>query len=146
MTDRRQILQVGLVATAGVILVPGCTSDTARDEQTPAVPDAQQADEIDLVAAYDAAIAAGGKNVAVLTRIRDEHREHLRGLGWESANGTASPTGEPSPGKAALLRAERRAARLRADGARDSAEPEEAQILSLIAASESQHVVILESL
>ena len=145
MTNRLQILQLGLVTAAGVIILPGCSSDGEREAQTPPTPDDQQADEIALVAAYDAAIAGGGKNLAVLTRIRDEHAEHLRGLGWEAPTATASAS-EPAPGKAALLRAERRAARLRADGARDSSEPEQAQILALIAASESQHVVILESL
>lgn len=144
MTDRRQFLQVGLVAVAGVAVLPGCSSEEAPDEAQPAVPDAQQADELALIAAYDAAIAAGGKNVEALTIIRSEHAEHLRALGWQAAAASTSP--EPSPGKAALLRAERRAARLRADGARDSADTDQAQMLALIAASESQHVALLESL
>lgn len=146
MTDRRQILQVGLVATAGVLILPGCASESATEQQTPAVPDAQQADELALVAAYDAAIADGGKDVEVLRRIRDEHAEHLRGLGWQNASASPSASAQAAPGKAALLRAERRAARQRADGARDASDTEQAQILALIAASESQHVAILESL
>lgn len=146
MTDRRQILQVGLVTAAGVAFLPGCSSDTATDESTPAVPDAQQADEIALIEAYEAAIAADPTGIEILTRIRDEHAEHLRALGWQAVSATPSSSARPRVGKAALLRAERRAARQRADGARDAADAEQAQILALIAASESQHVVTLESL
>lgn len=145
MTDRRQLLQVGLITAAGVAVLPGCSSTPNSEPRTPATPDAQQADEIALVVAYDAAIAAGGNNVEVLTRIRDDHAEHLRGLGWQAGTPEPSP-GEEAPGRAALVRAERQAARRRADGARDAADAEQAQILALIAASESQHVVILESL
>jgi hypothetical protein len=146
MTDRRLILQAGLVAVVGSTLLPGCTSEQAVEEQSPATPDAQQSDELALLAAYDAAIAAGGKNVEVLAVLRQEHAEHLRALGWQTAAASPAGSAEPAPGKAALLRAERRAARLRADGARDAGDPERAQVLALIAASESQHVVTLESL
>jgi hypothetical protein len=76
--------------------------------------------------------------------LRDEHAAHLRALGWEDA-----PIAEASPEpvtRAALVRAERRAARMRADAARDATDVELAQILALIAASESQHVVTLEAL
>lgn len=144
MTDRRQVLQAAVLAATGVLVLPGCSSD----DQTPdaaAVPDPQQADELALIAAYDAALAtAGPKQAAVFQALRDEHEAHARALGW-----TQVPAPSPSPepvGRAALLRAERAAARQRADGARDASEPELAQILALIAASEAQHVVTLEAL
>ncbi len=144
MTDRRQVLQVGLLAAAGVALLPGCSSETPTVQQPP-TPDDQQADELALIAAYDAALAtATPKQAAVFTALREEHAAHLRALGW-----TDEPPASSSPepvGRAALLRAERRASRQRADAARDSDDAEQAQILALVAASESQHVITLEAL
>lgn len=144
MTDRRHVLQMA-VLVAGVAALPACTSeDSAR--QSPPTPDPQQADELALIAAYDAAIAdAGADRVAVLTRIREEHISHVRAMGWEFV--PSSPTASPTPvTRADLVRFERRASRSRSDAARDTSDPQSAQILALIAASESQHVVELESL
>lgn len=144
MTDRRQVLQVAVLAAAGVLVLPGCSSDEATPEIAP-TPDTQQADELALIAAYDAALAtAGPKEAVVFQALRDEHAAHVRALGWQEQPPTSV---DPEPvGRAALLRAERAAARQRADAARDATDAELAQILALIAASEAQHVVTLEAL
>ena len=145
MTDRRQVLQMAVVAAAGVAILPGCSSSDAPEPDQTRTPDAQQADELALIAAYDAALAdAKPKQAVTLQTLRDEHAAHLRALGWDDG-----PVVEPSPEpvtRAALVRAERRAARMRADAARDATDVELAQILALIAASESQHIVTLEAL
>ncbi len=95
-----------------------------------------------LIAAYDAALAAGAKSPDRLAKIRDEHVAHLKALGWDQP---PAPTVQPRPsGRKALVRAERRAARARARAAAVSEDSERAQILALIAASEAQHVVTLE--
>jgi hypothetical protein len=145
MTDRRQVLQMAVVAAAGVAILPGCSGSDAPEPDQTRTPDEQQADELALIAAYDAALAtAKPKQAVTLQSLRDEHAAHLRALGWEDA-----PIAEASPEpvtRAALVRAERRAARMRADAARDATDVELAQILALIAASESQHVVTLEAL
>ncbi len=141
MTDRRSVLQVGLVCGA-LMALPACSSDPAAPPEDPPVPDPEQADEIALIAAYDAALAAGAKSPERLQKIRDEHVAHLRALGWEQP---PTPTAGSGPtGRKVLVRAERRASRARARAAAVTEDSERAQILALIAASEAQHVVTLE--
>lgn len=146
MVDRRHVLQVAAVGSAALAL-PACRSTTRVDgeEPPPGTPDQQQADELALIAAYDAAIAGAGRAAGVAyQRLRDEHAAHLRALGWDEPPpppGTASP-----PTRRQLVRAERRAMRLRTSGARQTDDAEKAQLLALIAASEAQHVVTLEGL
>lgn len=144
MTDRRQVLQVAVLAAAGVLVLPGCSTDDPAPDVS-ATPDAQQADELALIAAYDAAlVSAGPKQAVVFQTLRDEHAAHARALGWTDV--PAPTTSQESVGRAALVRLERAAARQRADGARDAIDAELAQVLALIAASEAQHVVTLEAL
>ncbi len=144
MTDRRQVLQVAVLAAAGVLVLPACSTDDPAPDVS-ATPDPQQANELALIAAYDAALlSAGPKQTAVFQALRDEHAAHARALGWTDI--PAPTTSQESVGRAALLRAERAAARQRADGARDAGDTELAQVLALIAASEAQHVVTLEAL
>jgi len=145
VTDRRQVLQVAVLAAAGVLVLPGCSTDDPAPDGVSATPDPQQADELALIAAYDAALlSAGPKQTAVFQTLRDEHAAHARALGWTEP--PPPPTSQESVGRAALVRLERAAARQRADGARDASEAELAQVLALIAASEAQHVVTLEAL
>ena len=144
MADRRQVLRAGLLAVVAAGVMPGCAATRDEPEAVP-TPDQQQSDEIMLIALYDDAIlTAGPAASAVYQRIRDEHAAHLRALGWEPAT-TPAPTASEPPKRAALVKAERSAARSRTTAARDSADSEIAQILALIAASEAQHVVDLES-
>lgn len=143
MTDRRRVLQAGLVCTA-LLALPACSSDTAEPPESPPVPDPEQADELALITAYDQALTtAGVRSEATLRVIRDEHVAHLRALGWEQplANTTTSAQ---RVGRKALQNAEREAARSRARAATNAEDSERAQILALIAASEAQHVVSLE--
>lgn len=141
MTDRRQVLQAAVLAAAGMAILPGCSTQDGPTAPPP-TPDPAQADELALISAYDAAlVTAKPADQARLQTIRDEHVAHLRALGWEdlpapSASGSRTTTAQ-------LIRAERRAARVRTQAARDATDADEAQLLALIAASEYQHVVTL---
>ena len=147
MTDRRHVLQMGALGAIALVAAPACTDDSTRGgTQPPPVPDAQQSEELALIAAYDAAIeAAGPTRAGVYRRIRDEHVAHLRALGWEAP---PVPGTSPAPGasRRALRRAEVTAGRSHADAAVREPEPERAQLLALISASESQHAVDLAAL
>ena len=146
MTDRRHVLQMGALAAVALAAAPACSEDADEPDAPPPVPDAQQSEEIALIAAYDAAIAtAGPARAAEYQRIRDEHVAHLRALGWEAPPATAqSPT--PPASLRALRRAEIGAGRSHAAAAVRETDQERAQLLALIAASESQHASALAAL
>lgn len=143
MTDRRRVLQAGLVCAA-VLTLPACSSDPTDPPDSPPVPDPDQADELALIAAYDRALTTAGAQLeARLRPIREEHLAHLRALGWDQPpSSPQAATGRV--GRRALLAAERQAARSRTRAAALAEDAERAQILALIAASEAQHVVTLE--
>jgi hypothetical protein len=147
MTDRRRVLQMGALAAVALVAAPACTDDaTTGGTQPPPVPDAQQSEELALIAAYDAAIqSAAPAREGVYRRIRDEHVAHLRALGWEAA---PAPGTSPAPAasRRALRRAEVTAGRSHAAAAVRESEPERAQLLALISASEAQHAVDLAAL
>lgn len=141
MTDRRLVLQAAAVSALGLVVLPGCSTDS-ETPAAPPTPDAQQADELALIALYDAALAAAPPAQAELwQRIRDEHAAHLTALGWQEAPPTPGPPAA-MPGSA-MRRAERAAARMRTQAARDEPDAQKAQVLALIAASEAQHVAAL---
>lgn len=156
MVDRRRVLQVAAVGAVG-LAVPACRSSASDDDAEPPPADQQpdeqqadelaeqQADELALIAAYDAALADTASPArATLQRLRDEHAAHLRALGWDEQTPTQTPVKPPA--RRQLVRAERRALRLRTAGAQRTDDPEQAQLLTLIAASEAQHIATLESL
>lgn len=144
MTDRRHVLQAGVVAVVGLTILPGCSDDTPSQEPV-ATPDPQQADELALIEAYTAALsAAGPRATRVYTQLRDEHVAHLQALGWQGPAPEAASTSRVS--RADLIRAERRATRSRTRAAQSAEDAEQAQILALIAASEAQHAATLEAL
>ena len=146
MTDRRHVLQMGALAAVALVAAPACSDDADEPGAPPPVPDAQQAEEITLIAAYDSAItSAGPARAAEYQRIRDEHVAHLRALGWEA---TPAPTQSPAPPASlrALRRAEIGAGRSHAAAAVRETDQERAQLLALIAASESQHAAALGTL
>lgn len=145
MTDRRLVLQMALLA-AGTAALPACGSTSVLPFTPDPTPDAQQEAEIALVAAYDAALASAGPAARkVYQRIRDEHAEHVRALGWSRPVPTPSSMPEPMS-TARLVAEERKALRRHTEGARQTSDLERAQVLALIAASEAQHVVTLRSL
>jgi hypothetical protein len=142
MADRRQVVQ-GVLAFAGLALLPGCSQDQAAPPPAP-TPDPQQADELALIAAYDAALmSAAPAERRELTRIRDEHVAHLSALDWSVEPTAIAPSSTITD--AQLARAERRAARSRTRAAREAADPDRAQVLALIAASEAQHAAWWEA-
>lgn len=145
MTNRRQLLQVAALSGIGLPLVSACDTQILPVPKPEPTPDSQQADEMALIAAYDAALLdAPPRLLELYQRIRAEHAEHLRALGWSAQLPTPSAAASPPTAKS-LLRAERAALRRHTQGARTTADFEQAQILALIAASEAQHVIALES-
>ncbi len=147
MTDRRHVLQAGVLATVTLVALPACTDELGTPPTPPApTPDELQSAEMALIAAYDAALTSAGTAAREqYQRIRDEHAAHLRALGWADQPLPASATSSP-PGRRALRRAEAAASRARARAAVTATDAEQAQILALIAASEAQHVVTLDAL
>ncbi|MBK6761921.1 MAG: hypothetical protein IPG68_00955 [Micrococcales bacterium] len=147
MTDRRHVLQVGMLATVTLVALPACTDEPGSQPTAPApTPDELQAAEMKLIAAYDAALgSAGNAAQAQYQRIRDDHAAHLRALGW-TAEPTPDAATERPPGRRALRRAEVAASKARARAAVAATDAEQAQILALIAASEAQHVATLDAL
>ena len=144
MIDRRRVLQLGALAALTTTVLPACGTDEQGQPAPQPTPDPQQADELALIAAYDAALlSAGPRATVVYQRLRDEHVEHLVALGWQQP--PPAPV-ESNSSRRNLIRAERRASRIRIDAAATSPDVEQAQILALIAASEAQHVVDLEAL
>ncbi len=142
MTDRRHVLQVAALAAAGLTVLPACSEDVDNPPEATPSPDADQAAELALIAAYDAALAQ--RDNETLRLIRDQHADHLRALGWQEPPPAATASAGPS--RKQLIRAERRAERQWAAAASTETDPERAQVLALIAASEAQHVVTLGAL
>jgi hypothetical protein len=144
MTDRRQVLQMGALTAVALVAAQACSDDNpGASTATPAVPDAQQSRELELIAAYDTAIrSAGQARVAQYQRIRDEHIAHLRALGWQTIP-SPSASAAPAMSRRALRRAEVAAGRSHGRAAVRETEPERAQLLALISASEAQHAALL---
>lgn len=147
MLTRRDLLAVGLAAS-GTALLSACGSDSDPDSTTESVPGGDEAIRRDVAAAelalihrYDAAIdTAPDTLVPLLTRIRDEHVDHLTSMGGSST--AATPTHSPKPVET-LKAAERTAARMRRTAAVAAEDGELARLLALIAASEAGHVAAL---
>lgn len=100
-----------------------------------------------LVAAYDQALRAQPNLAALLTPLRDQHREHAGAVGSTqapatAATGSAAPT-SPEQVLAELLAAERAAVTERTQVCDASTGPQFASLIALIAASEAGHVEYL---
>lgn len=155
---RRTGLALALAAPIG--LLAAC-SDGASDAAVPAgsdgsgdVPSGKQAvdqavQEADLVALYDAVLAAfpGSDAADVLAAVRDQHARHRDALGGATGPSAATPTVPTTLRGAltALADTEREASRARIRACVDAADPEKARLLSLIAASEASHVPALRA-
>lgn len=168
LLTRRTLLAGG--AAAGVGLLAGCRDDSAANPAggpaaAPTGPDrrlraAALAEEADLLARYDAALAAHPGLSATLAPIRGEHGEHHRAL-LASMQSTRPGSGSPSPARPpatapvvapvptdpravliALAAAESSAAASRVDGCL-TASRQLAPLLGAIAGSESSHAVVL---
>lgn len=149
MTDRRRLLQSAALLGFGLPALAGCPREDGGDGQTPRAPSPEEAAELELIAAYDAALAGAPEGRrAAYARIREEHVQHLRALGG-SPVATVPPSATASaaaPNRRSLIRAERRAMRSATNGAVVAEDPDRAQLLALIAASEAQHAAALEVL
>ena len=147
MLTRRDVLAAGL-AVSGTALLGACAPALAPESPSEPPPGGDDAVRRDVAAAeqslihqYEAAIAtAPDPLVPLLTRIRDEHVDHLTSMGGAAVS--AAPCA--APGTVDLLRAaERDAARMRRTAAVAAADSELARVLALIAASEAGHVAAL---
>lgn len=154
MLTRRQ----GLTAVAILGPVGFLAACSSTDEPGPATPSALPAtistavaaQEQDLVALYDAIIAAFPALGAPLQVIRDQHGQHAATLD-PSSSPSPAPTSQDLPedenaAVAALVTAERRAMRQRIDACVEASEAGLARTLTFIAASEGSHVPALRDL
>ena len=149
--SRRQGL-TALAVLGPVGLFTACSSGAAPTESTAApspatVSSAVAAQERELVALYDAVIAAHPELASALQVIADQHREHAVALedgGDEAATASVSPApAEAQAALATLIAAERRAMRQRVDACVEADAPGLARTLAYIAASEGSHVAAL---
>jgi hypothetical protein len=157
ITRRDGLIALGLLAPAA--LLAACTGgDAAPDATSSAVPTespeglaaAVAEQEAELVARYEAALAAlAGADSglrSLLTAIRDQHAAHRDALGGTSA--TPEAPAQPTAASAViaeLVAAEREATRDRISACVESADAELTRLLSLIAASEAAHVPALRA-
>lgn len=155
--DRRTLLSV-LAATGVTVAAGGCVAGGTRHaaSPTPSGPDPQSrdlADERDLLAAYDATIAAHPDLADRLGPMREDHARHveaLAGLLSASTSPSASATSVPPPevpaeragALAALRSAEQNAAAARTDSC-VAASGDRAALLGSVAACESSHAAVL---
>lgn len=146
MLTRRELLTAAAVSGAALLGACGTGADVGPQSQQPVGGDealrrdVAQAERA-LIAQYDAAIATAPAALStLLTRIRDEHRDHLASMAGSSTAATSTPA---TVSLAALRAAERDAARTRRTAAVAATDGELARVLTLIAASESGHLVAL---
>lgn len=142
----RRHLLLGALTGVALAAAPGCA---AEPEPVSLAADPVRLEslgaELDLIATYEASIAARPDLAPTLTLILDQHREHAQAL--EVAQTEAPPPAPRAPGAAVdpngLRELERRAAGLRAGACVRAGNPELARLLALIGASEAQHVAVL---
>lgn len=142
----RRHLLLGAVTGVALASVVGC-ADASEPVSLAADPVRLESlgAELDLIAVYEATIAARPDLSAALTPILDQHREHAAALEVQDQDAPS-----PAPRAAAgavdingLRELERRAAGLCAGACVRAGNPELARLLALIGASEAQHVVVL---
>lgn len=154
LTRRRAL---GLVAGSALLLA-ACTTDDALTPPTPSdgVPTggvvtsagAVALDEADLVARYEAVLAAypdlDEAVNSLLTDIRDQHAEHRDALGGApDAPVPSAPDASLDAAIGDLLARERSAAKARRRACVAADDPAAARLLALIGASEASHVPAL---
>lgn len=157
---------LGLAAAAAFPLTAACTSESETDPTIPPTPGptestSPQADdaplraqvsqeENDLVARYEATIAAHPGLASVLAPITEQHRAHLAAvLDASSEAPTTGPTpavpADPNAALTEIISAERAAADARTTACGSAGSAELARLLALIAASEASHAEALSN-
>ena len=153
LTRREGLLALAILAPAGLLAACSGSAEPPSGSASASAPPVDLAGEIAaeesaLIASYDAVLAgAAGLDAAttnLLTMIRDQHAQHRDALGG-AAEGPP-PSGAPSPTVAALIAAERDAARSRIRACVAADDAELARLLAFIGASEASHVPALRDL
>jgi hypothetical protein len=135
-----------------VLALAACSTDSTTPSGADASTDqsiglASVANELDLIAQYDAAIAQFPQLATTLSPLRDQHRAHLSALGTPEVTGSSSPLGtRPASPQAALTQlagAEKQAALQRLSDCLIATDEDVARTLALISASEASHVAVL---
>jgi hypothetical protein len=156
---RRAVL--GGSALVGAALLVGCTSDPGPDASTAnptgesdlADADAQvrasvAADEVAIIALYEAVLVAYPGLSADLAPLRDEHVAHADAMGDSVPPGGAAPAapGSQPQALAALIDAEQQAVAQRTAACEGTTTEDIARTIALIAASEAGHAEFLRGL
>lgn len=153
LASRRTVLALG--GGGALALIAGCSVDSLPIVGPPDPDDelrsAVAASEQELIAAYDAAIAAGRDGGALLRTLRQQHVEHLAAVTGDPSLSTATEqpltsaaaTPTTPPTSAALRRLEAAATRQRIKAVSAAGHADLAELFARIAASESGHVAAL---
>lgn len=152
MTDlpRRAMLLGALAGTA--LVAVGCSTDSipiiGRKDPDEDLRLVTAAAEQDLIAAYDAVIAAKPALAEPLGRIRAQHQAHQTALldGLEAPVGGSAPAVGGAGAVRALRRLESGAARQRAQACGAAEDPRWVQLFAMIGASEAGHAAALAGL
>lgn len=156
LLTRRAGLVLGLTAPLAVLAACSTSADSTGTNGSPAPAgsagdggqvDDQAVQEADLVALYDAVLAAfpDAAVTGLLRSVRDQHAQHLDALGGATSTGAASVPATLTAALTALAATEREASRSRVRACVAAGDPENARVLSLIAASEASHVPALRA-
>jgi hypothetical protein len=159
LLTRRQGL-IALAIAAGGTVVAACSSSSTPAPPTAVPSSATPADETlaneqELIAKYDVAIAGLPTLAKELTALRDQHAQHVTALGGTppgTSPSTAVVPGFPGPSAGqqsiiqALIVAERSAAAQRIEACVAATDPTAARTLTFIAASEASHLPALKDL
>ncbi|UPK76604.1 hypothetical protein MU582_08205 [Nocardioidaceae bacterium SCSIO 66511] len=155
--DRRAFLAVGGLAAATLVGGCGAIDDVLGDDSEPSSPDQSESADDRLIASALAdqerilaralAVRAAHRSLRqTLSPVVEHHRTHVEILGGEVSKRRAQVDVPQAPGKALrmLRRFEETAAEHRTSDARRARSGEFARVLAAIAASQSQHVYLLD--
>ena len=157
-TRREGLLALALVTGGAALAACSSTPEPAPTTPPPssATPQSETlANEQELIAKYNVAIAGLPTLSTQLTALRDQHADHVTALGGTPSTtspSTAVVAGFPGPSAGqqaivqALIDAERTAAAQRVEACVAATDANLARILTFIAASEASHLPALKDL
>lgn len=156
MATRRRLLQGAAGGALAALALAGCdragrqTTTDSPPAPEPTTTDPSLAAELAVLAAYDAYLAGpSARQRRRIGQLRDQHADHVVALGGQIPALPEPGTADEGAGKWGLARLtalQRRVASQHRQAAAADGDSDRAALLCVIAASEAQHVAVLEGL